>query len=247
MLEYLVPSKVRRRLLLLLWGDKARGSVSELAARADVAFAGAHAELRAMQSAQLVRSEHDGRKEVFEANFDHPEAAALRALVAAQTSLDEIPAAENDERVRAGLVALGAPLRGVAATNVSVAERMSVLAQGVELARRDPTVARTLPLCFWRLRDQLDAKELESAMNRAEDKHALAFFLELTSELGGDRRLLGLAENLRDKRLTSVRDFFQLGSRERSVRAFPLAEKWGFKMNMALDSFQSLFDKFKNK
>jgi hypothetical protein len=200
-----------------------------------------------MQRAQLVRSEHDGRKEVFEANFNHPEAETLQALLASETSSEEMPAAENDERVKAGLVALGAPLRGVAARKVPTEEQMNVLARGVELARRDPTVARTLPLCFWRLRDQLDAKELESAMSRAEDKHALAFFLELTGELGGDRRLVGLAENLRDRRLTSVRDFFQLGSRERTAREFPLAEKWGFKMNMGLDSFSSLFEKFVNK
>jgi hypothetical protein len=245
MLEYLVPSKVRRRLLLLLWGENARGSVAQLAEQADVAFAGAHAELKAMQRAQLVRSEYDGRREVFEANLQHPESAALRALVAASAAGPRAPREKDDEAVRSRLVSLGAPLRGVAPLAVPTAERMSALVNGVALARLDPTVARCLPLCFWRLRDDLDIKQLASLVNRPEDKHALGFFLELTATLGGDRRLAGLAENLRDARMTALRGFFQVGSsRDGLVRDFQLATKWGYEMNMDLDSFQTLFEKF---
>src|SRR5262245_1485993 len=137
MLEYLMPSKVRRRLLLLLWGEKARGSVVELADRAGVAFAGAHAELRAMQRAQLVRTKHDGRKEVFEANLDHPAAEPLRLLVAAERSSKRPTHDEADESVKRGLVALGAPLRGFRPREVHPSEHVTLLAQGVSLARRD--------------------------------------------------------------------------------------------------------------
>jgi len=119
------------------------------------------------------------------------------------------------------------------------------LVRGASLARRDPVVARSLPLCFWRLRESLDLKALAALATRAEDKHTLGFFLELTGELGGDRRLVGLSESLRDHRMTSVRDFFQAPFAHGGVvRDFSLAAKWGFRMNMDLNSFRSLFEKF---
>lgn len=244
-LKYLVASKARRRLLLLLWREQARGSVSELAERADVAFATAHAELRAMQHAGLVTTEHDGRKEVFRANASHPAATALLALLAADAAAPDPANAADDDELRSQLVALGAPLRRVAAHAVSASDRMAVLANGATLARRDPVVARALPLCVWNLRDDLDLKELVALSPRVEEKHTLGFFLDLTSELGGDRRLTGLAESLRDRRVTSVREFFHgTHARPDAARDFPLARKWGFRMNMDLASFRSLFDKF---
>lgn len=242
MLQYLVTSKVRRRLLSVLWGEKKRGSVAELADLAGVAFAGAYSELKAMQRLQLVISQQEGGKEVYSANFDHPEAATLQALVAS-AARPVMPQSVEDEPLKRKLVALGAPLRGLEPLEVAPSEQMATLLHGAQLARRDPVVARCLPLCFWTLRDSLDVKVLEALTFRAEDKHTLGFFLELTGELGGDRRLLGLAETLRDRRMTSLRDFFHTGRRE-AVRDFPLATKWGFRMNMAMDSFQSLFAKF---
>ena len=81
MLQYLVTSKVRRRLLSLLWGEKKRGSVSELADMAGGAFAGAHTELKAMKRAQLVVSRQEGGKEVYSANLDHPEATTTELKI----------------------------------------------------------------------------------------------------------------------------------------------------------------------
>jgi helix-turn-helix protein len=244
-LQYLVTSKVRRRLLALLWGEDACGSVAELAERAAVSPSNAYGELKEMERLQLVVSHHEGRKEVFAANAAHPEATLLRALVASDQSPPTSAATEGDEDLKRSLVSLGAPLRGFARLPVPEAERLAVLVKGVTLARRDATVARALPICFWYSRDALDARALAALAPRAEDRHALGFFLELAAELGGDRRLLGLAETLRDRRMTSVREFFQSPSaRKSTAREFPLATKWGFQMNMDLESFRSLFDKF---
>lgn len=246
MLEYLVTSKVRRHLLSLLWDKNARGSVAELAERAGVGFASAHAELKAMQQVQLVSSQREGGKEVYYANPNHPGAPCLRKLVS-RDSYRAIHPSDGDETLKRKLKALGAPLRGVEPLSVEPSSQLETLLKGVELARRDPVVARTLPLCFWKLRSSLNAKELTRLNLRPEDKHAAGFFLELTSELSGDRRLLGLAETLRDNRMKSVRDFFQLpvSAHERTpLPSFPLAEKWGFQMRMDLESFRSLFAKF---
>jgi hypothetical protein len=243
-LQYLVTSKVRRRLLVLLWADKQRGAVGELAERAGVAFAGAHAELKAMQRAHLAVSRQEGRKEIYSANLNHPDAKTLRALVTADAH-PTTPQTDEDQTLKQQLVGLGAPLRGVEALGVEPAAQLTTLVRGASLARRDAVVARTLPLCFWRLRDTVDVKALAALTSRAEDKHALGFFLELTGELGGDRRLVGLAESLRDRRMTSLRDFFPLSTvRRDAARDFALATKWGFRINMDLESFRSLFEKF---
>jgi DNA-binding transcriptional ArsR family regulator len=246
MLQYLVTSKTRRLLLSLLWGEGAEGSVGELAERAGVAFASAHTELKAMYRAGLVESRHEGGREVYRASLAHPDAAALQTLVASDVARS-VPSADGDETLRGKLRALGAPLRGVSSVAVAPEDQMETLVEAVGLARRDPVVARSLPLCFWKLRDSLTSRALTDLRLRVEDKHALGFFLELTSELGGDRRLLGVAEALRDRRVKSPRDFFQNMRRPDSAPTFPLAEKWGFLMTMDLDSFRSLFNKFVDK
>lgn len=243
MLQFLTPSKTRRRLLTLLWGEEARGSVSELAERAGVSFASAHSELKAMRQARLAEAERTRRKEVYFANRRHPDADLLRKLVATEGS-GPVPSSAEDEALKGRLKALGAPLRGArvveGATSGDVHE---TLVDGVRLARRDAVAAKALPLCFWKQREALDGNALDDLVALPEDKHALGFFLELTSTLGDDRRLLGMAERFRDRRVTSVHDFF-FSTRKARSREFPLAEKWGFRMNMELDTFRSLFDKF---
>jgi DNA-binding MarR family transcriptional regulator len=246
-LRFLVKSKARRRLLALLWEQDVRGSVSELAERAGVAFAAAHRELREMRQYGLVRVERDGARDVYFADRNHPDAELLEQLLrrAAQPtrtgSVDE-----TDAAVKSWLKNLGAPLRLRGdAEPPSLAE---ALVAGVRLARRDPVVARALPIVFWRHRDELDVAALSDLVSRADEKHALAFFLELTGELGGDRRLTGLAEAFRDRRVTSQRDFFLLSPsrsrRQASERTPAAAAKWGFRMNMDYEAFQALFDEF---
>jgi hypothetical protein len=199
-----------------------------------------------MQQVLLVASQREGNREVYFANIHHPDANCLRALVKADGYRAARPS-DGDERLKRNLKALGAPLRGIEPLEVPSSAQLETLLRGVVLARRDPVVARALPLCFWRVRDTLGVKALERLAMRPEDKHALGFFLELTGELGGDGRLAGVAEVLRDSRMTSVRDFFQpaLSTEPRTgVQKFALAEKWGFRMQMDLESFRSLFNKF---
>lgn len=245
MLQFLVTSKVRRRLLVLLWGEKASGSVSHLADLADVSFASAHSELQAMHRLRIVASKRSGAREVFSANPDHPDAELLSKLARADVPSRPIPAV-GDEQLKQKLVFLGAPLRGVRGLPVPVPEILPTLALGADLARRDSVVARCMPICFWTNRDRLDAASLQHLSATPEQKHAVAFFLELAAELGGDRRLAGLAEWLRDQRLTQLRPFFH-AMKPGSARDFALAAKWGFMINVELDSFRSLFDKFVTK
>jgi len=225
-LQYLVPSKVRRRLFILLWGEKKRGSVSELATAAGVAFSNAHAELKAMEQYELVRSQHENGKELFAANPEHPEAALLERLAAADSTARATPS-DQDLELKGKLVSLGAPLRGVVSVDVAANDVVATLASAVQLARRNAVVARSLPLCFWKHRDQLEARTLKELPLGAEDKHAFAFLLELAGDLGGDLRLAGRAEVLRDERLTLLRPFFRGSAARGAPLSFDLAQKWG--------------------
>jgi DNA-binding transcriptional ArsR family regulator len=83
LLSYLVTSRTRRELLLLLWHDRAEGSVSALARRGRVSFAAAYRELGAMRTAGLARSRREGAATVYRANADSPHAGILRRLLAA--------------------------------------------------------------------------------------------------------------------------------------------------------------------
>ena len=105
-----------------------------------------------------------------------------------------------------------------------------------------------LPVAFWRQRDKLDYERLERAATLRDERQALGFYLELTAQLGCDRRLARAAAGLRDRRRTALRPFFsggrgsfaQAAARQKTPA---LARRWGFLMNMDLESFATAFRK----
>jgi len=244
MFDYLVTSRARRQLLRRLWADRASGSVSALARASGVSFAAAHRELEAMKAAGLTVAERDGVATVYRANLAHPQAGALAALL---TATGPAHGDSQEQRLRGELAALGAPLGGPTPRSRHRSAE-EVLAEGLVLAHRSPTVARVLPLAFWRRRDNLDYERLEQAASLRDERQALGFYLELTGHLGGDRRLVAHARPLRDRRRTALRPFFSGGrgpfaraaAREKSPA---LARRWGFLMNMELESFATAFRK----
>ena len=243
MFDYLVTSRSRRQLLRRLWADSVSGSVSALARASGVSFASAHRELEAMKAAGLTVAERDGVATVYRANLAHPQADVLTALLTAPPA----HGASEERRLRGRLAALGAPLGGPApATRHPPPEE--VLADGLVLAHHNPTVARVLPVAFWRQRAKLDYERLERAATLRDERQALGFYLELTGQLGGDRRLVRRASRLRDRRRTTLRPFFS-GGRGSFARAAAqerspgVARRWGFLMNMELESFATTFQK----
>lgn len=245
MLDFLVTSKTRRRLLKLLWGTEESGSASQFAKLARVGFASAYRELRAMQALGLVVTERKGGAEVYRANSSHPLADTLHNLVVAPVRSTED---QEVQRLRGQLKALGAPLRAQSEEYTGTLEETVV--RGVSLAHRDPDVARTLPLCLYRQRHVLRADRLRYHALQLGEKRALGFFLDLTAALSGDNDLAKWTKLLRDRRCTASLDFFHNGSRSRLQRQIaddntPLvARQWGFRMNMDMDTFRSTFEKF---
>ncbi len=240
--------RARRELLRVVWGRNARGSVSALSRVAGVAFSAAHRELDAMRRAGLACVERAGAKLVYRANDAHPRADLLRQLVTAPDEHRTQAEADRDERVRGWLVSVGAPL-GAAEIPGSVSMLEEGLAEALSLAHRDPTVARVLPLVLWRQRERLDFDRLRGEAACRNEEQALGLFLELAGKISNERQLVEAATPLRDRRRRRVRMFFSgphgphaLAATHRNTP--PEARRWGFLMNMGVDSFRSTFAKF---
>jgi hypothetical protein len=112
-----------------------------------------------------------------------------------------------------------------------------LVVDALALSRRDPSVTRALPLLLWR--------RLAEGMGRA---RALGFFLDVTARLSGDRRLRRGAAALRPSSLFPAADFFTThrGALARALaeqNTPPVARAWGYRMNMGMDAFESMFAK----
>jgi hypothetical protein len=164
------------------------------------------------------------------------------------------PVAHESEalnRVRARLAEAGAPLSGSGEPTLGRQERLEELAlDAVRVAPLDATLTRALPLFFWRNRARLDPGTLAGAARGSREARAMGFFLDLTGELSGDQSFCAAANDLRPSRSPSKTYFFRSSTaspfaREAARRNTPeVARRWGYFMNMPLDSFRTLFDKF---
>lgn len=247
LLRYFVTSRVRRELLRLLWADAAHGSVSEMARQARASFAAVHRELEAMRAANLAVCERVGNRLAYRSNEEHRQAALLRRLVREMPPETSALREREEGEVRSWLRAAGAPL-GAPVTGGRLPPLEEALAAGLSLAHRDATVARVLPLVLWRQRDRLDLDKLARAATRRNERPALGCFLELAGRLGGDARLVTAANRLRDRRRHRAQLFFTRAQGPMAAAAArrntpAVARKWGYLMNMGLDSFASAFAK----
>jgi transcriptional regulator with XRE-family HTH domain len=151
--------------------------------------------------------------------------------------------------VQAWLAHLGAPLYGSASVPANEVPRPErVLAEALPLARQDATIARALPVALHRTRASLDFPLLRRLAKERGQERALGFFLELTSELSGDKDLAGQARPLAGlRRRKRASQFFPVRSaaerRLGELKTPPTALRWGFRMNMSVDSFASMFRK----
>jgi Fe2+ or Zn2+ uptake regulation protein len=246
-LAYLVTSKARRRVLELLWRRHAVGTASDLAKLARVSFASAYRELKLMEAFGLAATTTEHGREVYAAATGHPQADLVSRLVSIPGAAD-VPSDDISELTRRRARSLGAPLQ-VAPEPVPEDDREQAVVEVVRLARRDATLARTLPVLLWQQRNALDRDRLRLHAQKARQKHALGFLLALTAELAGEPALDEWAESFRDRRARGTRPFFELSTshtaRALAERRTPeVARRWGYWMDLDLPSFQSLFDKF---
>jgi hypothetical protein len=247
-LTYLIRARARRELFGLLWGRCATGSVSDLARLAKVAFSAAHRELDGMRKAGLARVERRGNELVYRAEPDHRDAQLLRQLATISADPEQRTEASHDDQVRAWLAGVGAPLAS-AEPEGPIPPFEEVVAEALSLSHRDATVARVLPLVLWREHDRMDLDRLRQEATGRDERQALGYFLELAGQLGGEPRLVEAARTLHDRRRKKSRMFFAGPHGPRALaltrRNTPKeALRWGYLMNMGVDSFRSTFEKF---
>ncbi|HJZ12626.1 MAG TPA: hypothetical protein VJ521_10770, partial [Acidobacteriota bacterium] len=205
-----------------------------------------HAELEAMANEGLVTSREVGRALLFRKNDSYPGAKALKTLLGHQTP--SYSKSVTDDEVRSSLANFGAPLAvyGKAMHELGLEE---TLALSLDLARRDATVARTLPVVFAKNSHRLDLSRLKFLARKGKVLPVLGLFLDVTASLTGSRNLRKEARGLMDRRRKRMEQFFvhrRPGKFENELteRNTPsVARKWRFLMNMGMDSFENLFRK----
>jgi len=249
MLEYLVTSKTRRKLLKLLWRDGENGTAAELANKSGVAFAGAYKELKAMTSSELANAEWKNGRKVFSANKSHPMAQLLNELVKESVEKKEVGEKESNS-LRENLAFLGLPVSAHKTRPDPGTSIEALMAQAADLSQNDASVARSLPVLFHKLREKLDFETLKNESLKRGNRHQVGFFLELTGKLSRDEKLTRVSRNFLDHRFRVPRQFFKNESESEvakqlaELRTPELAKKWGWRMNMGEDAFAKTYENF---
>lgn len=191
-----------------------------------------------------------GGRKLYAANGSHPLGPALRQLLegSRRRGRAERTTPDSTEATRRKLAFLGAPF-AVEREPLGPDESLEdVLLEACRVAHLEASVARVLPFVFARLASRLDLDVLRRRAKAADLKHTVGFMLDVAGQLGGKRELRQAAVRFRDRRLSRNRPFFAGETRRSRVlaekRSPDLARRWGWRMNMGLDSFASVFEKF---
>lgn len=163
--------------------------------------------------------------------------------------LAKLPADESDaNRVHAWLSFYGAPLYGASGVDPKDLPGFeAAVAEALKRSRTDATLARALPVALAKNRGKLSLALLRDEARRWNELRSLGFFLDLTAELAGDDALKREAASLRAEVGSRTVQFFRpttkLERQLAELKTPEVARRWGFRMNMGMDSFTSMFEK----
>ncbi len=127
---------------------------------------------------------------------------------------------------------------------------VDVALRAVDASRRDPSLARMLPVFLWRVRDQIDLAKLAAGAKKRKSAPALGYFLELTSSLRTWHAVKGVVARLRPFAHPRQPVFFFHKTESNPFEAMvakdrtpPEALRWGLLTGTPTDSFESYFQK----
>lgn len=246
---YFFRSPEHRKFLELLFFSDREFSAYDLANLSKMPYATAHEELQKLKAANLVTESQSGRARMFKGSLPENVKAGLQLAFQFNSSVEP-----KDEEVKAALQDSGAPvmLESQLQTEPSLSLEES-LVRGALLAKKDPSVARALPVMVMKNSKNLDWDLLLAYARKHDAKQETGFFLSLTGELAKDKKLKSVAKRFRDHRVKLDHDFFESARESKLEKLLALknrsevAKNWNFRMNMSMDSFQSLFEKYSNK
>jgi hypothetical protein len=248
--EYLFKSNKHQDLLRILFVEDQELTAYSLAQLTELPYATTHAELEKLAAQGLLQARKEGRHVLFKNAAPESTRQLFAELLGASR---RSTVAITDSAVKASLQDFGAPLVVEDTPAKSYPDLEEVLVRGVLLAKKDPSIARAIPVAIHKNAERLDSRRLLVLARKHQAKQELGFFLALTSELSGEKSFAKLARALKDRRLKDDRDFFENQGaseyqRRLTERNTPtLAKKWKFRMNMSFETFQSTFQRFSRR
>ena len=239
----LFGSRIRARVLRLLFVDCVEGSGAELARLAEVDGRGVREELAKLERAGLVVRHNEGRRTVAAADMNHPASGALRDFLT--SFCKPVARPEDTSKLRETLAAFGAPLlvgRKKAWTPLEEA-----LLDGLAAARKDPIILRVLPIVLATLRSRVAWPQVKIQARRRRLAAELGMLVELTADLLGEPSLAEMVLDLHDRRYRKARFFpevsGQFEARLAEDRTPEAARRWGFRMNISFESLKAAMEK----
>jgi hypothetical protein len=140
---------------------------------------------------------------------------------------------------------------GSRAARVSTSQDLEHLVlRAVAASRRDPALARMLPVFLWRVRGNLDLRKLTREAKTRHTAPALGYLMEVTSKLGGWAGVEVALASLRRHAHPARPEYFFRGTAKRPFAAMAAEErtpvearKWGLLTGTPFDSFETYFEK----
>lgn len=246
--QFLFKTEEQRRLAALVWDEGLEASVREFSLMSGLSYATAYEELHTMEDLGLVKKVTQGRSTLYSSALSKEEKSLFKKLLSSedQTTSQKLKFAE-------ALFELGLPYAGSTKElgNEPVADKEELVVRATFRAKENATLARALPVLLAKLLPQLNEHRLMYWAKKYEVKKEFGFFVDLTGFLSEKKTYRKMAKAFFDQRW-SQNDF--LFSPDNNAKGFQaelvemntpqLAKHWHLKMNMGLDSFESLFKKF---
>jgi hypothetical protein len=191
---YFLKSNEHRTFLELLVSGSTAYSKTDLAKLSGLPYATTHAEVAKLESMGVLAKESSGGRTTYRMSLPSDLKQALLLLFNLK-GRDQSVKTENN--VRASLQELGAPLVLDAQRSVRFVPEKSLeetLVRSAVHAKKDPSVARTLPLALFKNLDSLDQELLKYWATKLKAKQELGMFLELSAELAHSPKLKKLSK-----------------------------------------------------
>ncbi|MFH1018592.1 MAG: winged helix-turn-helix domain-containing protein [Pseudomonadota bacterium] len=243
----------QRRLLEVLSDTNGPVSVLGLAQLTQVPYSTTHLTLRKLKKLGLVTSQPQSRRLDYDLNRTDAYARAFMELFLSGFPAQKRPdlaSGKNvtDKDVLWNLAGLGAPLVVDEHPRKTLAPEQT-FAFALDVAHRNPTAARALPVAFAKSLSRLNYPLLRYLSRERKQTRTLGFYLELTGVLSHKSRFKKLAAEFQDRRVKRQEPFFEVSTSKYAQalahkRTPRLARKWHFLMNLDMDDFRSLFEKF---
>lgn len=247
LIDYLVTSRIRRRLLRLIWSEEIAGTLHQISKLSGYAYSAVYREISEMKRQGIIKTKPRGKMEYVMKNSSFRNKNLLDKLLGGSVKKVKMKQI-NDSTIYSNLVKYGAPLFSLESSGVELTPEEAAI-YGLRLAEHNATVSRALPVFFAKNADLLDFNRLSFLANKLNLKSVLGLFLDITGQLSGKQKFTKISDELFDKRRKKDAFFFKKGEltplqRQLTILNTPkVAHKWHYLMNMGMDSFESLFYK----